>query len=254
LPVTPLRRSEKKRPPSPPALVGKMAMGPIRWITRNGKRVKYRDWMTDPKTSTYPMLYMTGHRDFHWSPEEVARLQRYLKAGGFLLADACCGRMAFDMAFRREIAKVFPNHELARLPGDHPFYHCHYGIEQVDYTPRVREDFGPFDTPELEGIALDGRLAVVYSKFDLGKRLGAIPPPVQLRPEGRPGPADRHERDRLRRHALAAFAAPANWNGNRPTMRSLGRSRKSPSTWSAFEKWGMGSPPRPIPAKPPPTR
>lgn len=28
LPATPLRRSEKKRPPSPPALVGKMAMGP----------------------------------------------------------------------------------------------------------------------------------------------------------------------------------------------------------------------------------
>ena len=27
LPVTPLRRSEKKRPPSPPALIGKMAMG-----------------------------------------------------------------------------------------------------------------------------------------------------------------------------------------------------------------------------------
>ncbi len=34
LPATPLRRSEKKRPPSPPALVGKMAMGPTRWIPR----------------------------------------------------------------------------------------------------------------------------------------------------------------------------------------------------------------------------
>ena len=48
LPATPLRRSEKKRPPSPPALVGKMAMGATRWITKDGKRVQYRDWMTDP--------------------------------------------------------------------------------------------------------------------------------------------------------------------------------------------------------------
>ena len=40
--------SEKKRPPSPPALIGKMAMGPVRWIERDGKRVMYRDWMTDP--------------------------------------------------------------------------------------------------------------------------------------------------------------------------------------------------------------
>ena len=49
---------------------------------------------------------MTGHREFHWNEEEVGRLQRYLKAGGTLFADACCGRMSFDMGFRRELAKV----------------------------------------------------------------------------------------------------------------------------------------------------
>jgi hypothetical protein len=76
--------------------------------------------------------------------------------------------MAFDMAFRREIAKVLPSHRLERLPSDHPVLHCHHDITQVGYTPRVREDFGPFDTPEIEGITVDGRLAVVYSKFDLG--------------------------------------------------------------------------------------
>ncbi len=124
--------------------------------------------LTDPRTATYPLLYMTGHREFQWSDEEVERLRRYLAAGGMLFADACCGRMAFDMAMRRELGKVLPDNRLQRLPPDHPLYHCHYDITRVDYTPRVREDFGPFDTPELEGITLDGRLAVVYSKFDLG--------------------------------------------------------------------------------------
>ncbi|MEN6496639.1 MAG: DUF4159 domain-containing protein, partial [Thermoguttaceae bacterium] len=121
-----------------------------------------------PKAATYPLLYMTGHREFAWSKEDASRLQRYLKAGGILLADACCGRMNFDMAFRRELAKVFSDQQLTKIPLDHPVYHCHYDVQTVDYTPRVREDFGPFDSPELEGITLEGRLAVIYSKFDLG--------------------------------------------------------------------------------------
>ena len=124
--------------------------------------------LTDPKAATYPLLYMTGHREFHFNQEEVGRLQRYLKAGGILLADACCGRMAFDLAFRREIAKVFPGQKLQRLPPDHPLYHCHYDVNRVEYTPRVREDFGRLSAPELEGLTVDGRLAVVYSRFDLG--------------------------------------------------------------------------------------
>ena len=47
-------------------------------------------------------------------------MRRYLKAGGLLLADACCGRLAFDVAFRREIAKALPGNKLERLPPDHP--------------------------------------------------------------------------------------------------------------------------------------
>ncbi len=51
--------------------------------------------LTDPKVATYPLLYITGHRDFAWTPEEAAALGRYLKAGGLLLGDACCGRISF---------------------------------------------------------------------------------------------------------------------------------------------------------------
>ncbi len=72
--------------------------------------------LKDPKTATYPLLYITGHYEFAWSPEEAAALQRYLKAGGLLLADSCCGRIAFDMAFRREMAKVLPDKHLEKLP------------------------------------------------------------------------------------------------------------------------------------------
>jgi hypothetical protein len=133
--------------------------------------------LSDPRVAEYPLLYATGHREFAWTHEEAARLARYLKAGGLLLADACCGRMAFDLAFRREIAKALPEAKLERLPPDHPLYHCHYDIKQVEYTPRVYEDFGQINAPDIEGISIDGRLAVIYSRFDLGNGWERFPHP-----------------------------------------------------------------------------
>ena len=92
----------------------------------------------DPKAMGYPLLYMTGHHEFHWTDEEPAWLRRYLKAGGMLLADACCGRMAFHLAFQREIARVLPENRLETLPLDHPLYHAHYDIGKVAVHPARR--------------------------------------------------------------------------------------------------------------------
>ena len=94
---------------------------------------------------------------------------RYLKAGGLLLADACCGRLAFDMAFRREIAKALPGQRLERLHGRSsalplPLRHQAGGV----HAAGARGFWRRSTRPELEGITLDGRLAVIYSRFDLG--------------------------------------------------------------------------------------
>jgi hypothetical protein len=56
-------------------------------------------------------------------------------------------------------------------------YKAHYQIGAVSYTPRTREDFGDVTAPTLEGISLDGRLAVVYSRFDLGDGWEQFPHP-----------------------------------------------------------------------------
>jgi hypothetical protein len=133
--------------------------------------------LNDPRAMGYPLLYMTGHHEFAWSNAEAEWLRRYLKAGGMLLADACCGRLAFGMAFERELAKALPEHRLEPLPLDHPVYHAHYDIGRVGYTPRVAEDFGAIDAPGLSGISLDGRLAVVFSRFDLGNGWEGFPHP-----------------------------------------------------------------------------
>jgi len=126
--------------------------------------------LDSPELATFPFIYMTGHGDFTLSHAEVSALRRYLRAGGFLMADACCGRKAFDLAFRREIARVLPDSRLQPLDPKHPLFSAHYKIGAVHYSQAavvMRKVASP-GPPRLEGITVGGELAVVYSPFDMG--------------------------------------------------------------------------------------
>jgi hypothetical protein len=118
--------------------------------------------------SGIPFLYMTGHEDFRLSEREVANLRAFLETGGFLLADACCGRRAFDVAFRREIRRALPDSALVPLAPDHPVFACHLKIGEVGYTPLVARERAGLHRPEMEGVEIDGALRVLYSHYDLG--------------------------------------------------------------------------------------
>ncbi|MDQ1257367.1 MAG: hypothetical protein QG656_1971, partial [Candidatus Hydrogenedentes bacterium] len=49
LPVTPLRRTERKRPPTPPLLIGKLRYGGEKQsVTPDGRQYTYFDWKSDP--------------------------------------------------------------------------------------------------------------------------------------------------------------------------------------------------------------
>jgi len=125
----------------------------------------------------HPILYMTGHREFHLSDQEVENLRRYLLAGGVLIANACCGRAGFDKAFRREIARVLPEQKLERIPLDHPVYQSVFPIHQVSYTPLVNHEHPGLSRPMLEGISLERQLRVIYSPYDLVNGWSGAPNP-----------------------------------------------------------------------------
>jgi len=118
---------------------------------------------SSPELFDVPFLYMTGHYDFVFTETEVENLRRFLLGGGFLLADACCGRKAFDHAFRREIARVIPGRELRPVEADDPLNSSLYRLEYVRYA--LREEVTP---PPLLSITVDGYHVVVYSPVDLG--------------------------------------------------------------------------------------
>jgi hypothetical protein len=118
--------------------------------------------LSGPELWEVPALYMTGHGNVHFSDDEVSQLRRYLENGGFLHADDNYG---MDESFRREIARVFPEHPLVEIPLEHEVYRILYQFPQG--IPKVHEHDGI--PAQAFGIFVAGRLAVFYSyQSDLG--------------------------------------------------------------------------------------
>lgn len=199
LPATPLRRSERKRQPAPPALIGmitftgqpqyKIVQGQRRRVAgqkfpttqvdiaslmryANSKlKIRYRYMQTslakfswDP--TELPLLYITG-----WTPMPrldkavIARLRRYLYDGGTLVLHAQCGRGEFHLSARRELAKIFPKRKLAMVDTDSPLFKAYFNIPQM----RLRLGNEPVKTvpPLLEAVYLGCRPAILLSAVDL---------------------------------------------------------------------------------------
>jgi hypothetical protein len=110
----------------------------------------------------YPYVYMTGHGNVVFSPEEAENLRNYLIAGGFLHIDDNYGLNEF---IRLEMKKVFPDLEFVEIPFTHPIYHQKFDFEKG--LPKVHEHDGK--PPQGFGLIYQGRLVCFYSyESDLG--------------------------------------------------------------------------------------
>jgi hypothetical protein len=109
-----------------------------------------------------PYIYMTGHGNVHFSDADLETLRHYLRQGGFLHADDNYG---MDASIRRELNRLFPDHQLEEVPLNHPIYHLIYELPKG--IPKIHEHDGL--PAQGFGIFLDGRLVVYYSyQSDLG--------------------------------------------------------------------------------------
>lgn len=127
----------------------------------------------DENLVRFPIVYMHGRSQFTFTEDQIARIREHLQRGGTLFADACCGREPFDTAFRAFAKRLFPDNELKQVPTTHELFGSApgggdpigYDLSVVQYTKTMPRTQGE---PFLEGIELDGRLAVIYSKYDIG--------------------------------------------------------------------------------------
>ncbi len=125
----------------------------------------------------YPIVFVHGRRDFRWTAAERKALADFLANGGFVFADSICASPEFAQAFRREMSAILPGERVERIPPHHPLFSTEYGgfdLSRVTLNdPKLRRDDDRLETrqtkitPLLEGIQYDGRLAVVFSPYDI---------------------------------------------------------------------------------------
>ena len=129
----------------------------------------------DPALFSCPLLYMHGRKNFTLNAQEAAQLKVYLSQnGGFLMADACCGARPFDLSFRKAIKQVF-GEDLKPIPKDHVMFHSTQGfdIDKVKLRLPATGQASAINAEEtlsdpiFEGIEVNGRYVVVYSKYDI---------------------------------------------------------------------------------------
>ncbi|NLB60222.1 MAG: DUF4159 domain-containing protein, partial [Lentisphaerae bacterium] len=105
-----------------------------------------------------PFVYLTGHKDFRFLDQEVQNLRDYLMVGGAVWADtALAGRRSrFDIAFRREMARVLPDREFEDVKPDHEMFNTFF--DDIDQPAGIN-----FYHEPIEMINIGNELAVLYT-------------------------------------------------------------------------------------------
>lgn len=105
-----------------------------------------------------PFVFLTGHKNFTFTNEEVDKLREYLLVGGCIWADnSLPGRRSrFDVAFRREMKRVLPDREFEVVPLHHPIFNSFYKLNDVPSGMN-------FYREPLEMVRIGDEIAVIYS-------------------------------------------------------------------------------------------
>ena len=127
--------------------------------------------LADPKMLTAPFCYLAGHKLVEFNPAEKRNFATYVRNGGFVLVDDCNHDIdgLFAKSFERQMAAIFGPRALTKLPNTHPIYRRFFkftgppptGLELNGWGDDLVHDY-------LRGIAIGGRLGVLYSNKDYG--------------------------------------------------------------------------------------
>jgi len=125
----------------------------------------------------YPIVYAHGRRAFHFSPAERKAIATFAERGGVIFADAICASPEFADSLHREMKNIFPEDNLVRIPPEHPMFTREFrGYDLAKVTlrdPQLRRGDDPLKanlteiSPLLEGISIDGRIAIIFSPYDI---------------------------------------------------------------------------------------
>lgn len=125
----------------------------------------------------FPLIFLTGHGNVNFSPQEVRNLRAYLENGGFLYIDDDYG---LDKYIREEMKKVFPDSEFKELPFSHPIYNSHFDFSKgLPKTHKHDEK-----SPQGLGLFHNGSL-VAFFTIETNPSDGWADPEVHKDPENK---------------------------------------------------------------------
>ena len=90
----------------------------------------------DDRIFDYPILYAVEPGFMDLSTEQAARLQEYIKRGGFIFWDDFWGEAEWDNV-QDQIRKIDPEYKIEDLPLSHPIFHSYLDVEEVVQVPNI---------------------------------------------------------------------------------------------------------------------
>ena len=116
----------------------------------------------------WPLAHMTGTGAVSLSDARIDALRKYVQAGGTLVIDAAGGDKEFQASARKIVEQAFGASALKPVPSASPLYSAGGTLEKVTYRRAARLGVGEGNTaPRLQGVEINGRLAVIYSAEDI---------------------------------------------------------------------------------------
>jgi Domain of unknown function (DUF4159) len=102
-----------------------------------------------------PIMFLNGHFAPELTEGEKMALRTYVEKGGFILAEACCGRAEFDKGFREIVSQIVPDPASKLLPiaDEHPVWRAPHAVKPGEHP--------------LWGVESGGRTVLIYSPGDL---------------------------------------------------------------------------------------
>ena len=118
-----------------------------------------------------PLVYLGGSSSKRLSPDEVRGVVKYIRGGGTVFVENIGGRGTYADEVLRQLEAVF-SEQAVPLDQNHPIltgegYHGGTDQSSIVYRRYSTLNRGLVDTPRLEGITIDGRVAVIASREDI---------------------------------------------------------------------------------------
>lgn len=120
----------------------------------------------------YPFSYLSGHKLVQFDSKEAANFKNYVENGGFVFVDDCNHDIdgLFARSFEAEMAKLFGQSAMKKIPNNHPLYHSFFSFEKGPPTTSFELNGWGDDLVHdyLKAITINGRMAILYSNKDYG--------------------------------------------------------------------------------------